>query len=368
MSSQLDILALEPFFGGVRRIVLDNLIRCSRHRWTLLKLPPRRIERRLTAAAHWFSEQLLRHWVGRVDVIFTSEALNLADFFRLSPQLVGKPSVVYFHANQLPPMTSPGDGPLDLVNLNTAMAATEIWFNSRAHLEDFYERAATLVERHPELSSRSPIPDLIGKTKLMSPPIDVSAVREFAKLHPVAREKRTIFVDTRDADLQLLNAALSTLQRRKTAFSLVTIGPVDSLDASFPRRTIAETDVESQVTAMLQSPVFLSTKLNNPFDPHAVRALAAGCWMLLPKSGAYPEIVPPQLHTQCLYTPTADHLSSKLMDVWSEEIPTNFPSLANTALKPFDSITACKAIDERLEQLAATRKPDHSPLRFADPD
>src|SRR6476620_11678442 len=88
MSSQLDILCLEPFYGGGRRDMLETVIRLSRHRWTLLKLPPRRIERRLSAAAHWFAEQLSRHWVGRVDVLFTSEALNLADLYRLMPSLL----------------------------------------------------------------------------------------------------------------------------------------------------------------------------------------------------------------------------------------------------------------------------------------
>src|SRR5215218_9498196 len=120
MSSQLDILALEPFFGGLRRSMLETLVRCSRHRWTVLKLPPRRMERRLTTASNWFAEQLSRHWVGRVDLLFTSEAMNLASLFRLMPNLVGKPSVVYFHENQLPHVGTNTDAPLDLVNLNTA--------------------------------------------------------------------------------------------------------------------------------------------------------------------------------------------------------------------------------------------------------
>src|SRR6266566_514450 len=68
MSTQLDILALEPFFGGARKAMLETIMRHSRHRWTLLKLPPRRIERRLAVAAHWFGEQLTRHWKGRLDV------------------------------------------------------------------------------------------------------------------------------------------------------------------------------------------------------------------------------------------------------------------------------------------------------------
>src|SRR3954469_25754649 len=102
MGKQLDILALEPFYGGARKQMLETMVRCSRHRWTVLKLPPRRIERRLTAAANWFAEQLGRHWVGRMDLLFTSEAMNLASLLRMMPQLAATPSVVYFHDNQLP--------------------------------------------------------------------------------------------------------------------------------------------------------------------------------------------------------------------------------------------------------------------------
>src|SRR5271155_4198329 len=102
MPAQLDILALEPYYGGIRRAMMEAIIRCSRHRWTLLKLPPRRIERRLAAASYWFAEQLSRHGVGKVDLLFTSEAINLADLYRLLPELIKRPSVVYFHSDQLP--------------------------------------------------------------------------------------------------------------------------------------------------------------------------------------------------------------------------------------------------------------------------
>ncbi len=214
MSRQLDILALEPFYGAGRRNMLETLIHYSRHRWTLLKLPPRRIERRLTAAAHWFAEQLTRHWVGRVDLLFTSEAMNLSDLYRLMPALLHKPSVVYFHANQLPHPSATSDKPLDMANLNTATAATEIWFNSAFHQRDFQSRATGVVARHPELSSRNPMPELTAKCHLMRPPVDFNPIQEVLAIAPVPRKKRGIFVDTRDANVELLNAALATVQRR----------------------------------------------------------------------------------------------------------------------------------------------------------
>jgi len=77
--------------------MLEAISRCSRHRWGLLKLPPRRFERRQLVAATWFAEHLSRNEIGKVDLIFASEALNLADFLRLRPELAKKPSVVYFH-------------------------------------------------------------------------------------------------------------------------------------------------------------------------------------------------------------------------------------------------------------------------------
>jgi hypothetical protein len=153
MPRQLDILALEPFFGGVRRAMLEALVRYSRHRWTVLKLPPRRIERRLTAAANWFSEQLSRHWVSRVDLLFTSEAMNLSSLLRLTPQLAAYPSVVYFHDNQFPDLSlrpAGQDDPLDQVNLNTAQSATEVWFNSAYHRQTFFVMARSVVARYPD--------------------------------------------------------------------------------------------------------------------------------------------------------------------------------------------------------------------------
>jgi hypothetical protein len=299
--AQLDILALEPFFGGGRRQMLETCIRCSRHRWTLLKLPPRRIERRLTAAAIWFAEQLSRHWSGRMDLLFTSEAMNLADLYRLMPQFSRKPSVVYFHSNQLPDVRTFEESPLDMVNLNTAQSATEIWFNSMFHLRQFLNRATALVRRHNELlGGRNPLPELTGKAQLMLPPVDFSVVHEMSMGDTIIRNKRKIFVETRDANMKLLNAALATLVRRKEKFELVTVGPVEELDAQFTRTTLPENDEKAHVHAMMSCGVFISTKVDAPADTHAVRALATGCWPIVPDAGVYPELIPQLLQSSCL--------------------------------------------------------------------
>jgi hypothetical protein len=355
MAKQLDILALEPFYGGIRRAMLETVIRCSRHRWTLLKLPPRRMERRLTAAALWFAEQLSRHWVGRVDVLFTSEAMNLSDLFRRMPMLGRKPSVVYFHANQLPHPSATADGPWDLVNLGTAASANELWFNSRFHLNDFLIRAKALIARHPELAGRNPVPDIANKSRLIPPPVETRWGEASSASAPIERCERTIFLNTRDADLPTLNQALGDLKRMQEEYSLVTVGPVDSLSPDLPRRTVGEMDDLAQLKALQEAGTYLSASPGIPCDHHLVRALAGGCFPVLPEDGVYPELIPPHLHRACLYDGTPESLLAHLLDAWQFRPPDGTEEALRHITRQFDPLSTCRLIDERLEELVSSK-------------
>lgn len=352
MSTQLDILALEPFFGGPRKAMLETIMRYSRHRWTLLRLPPRRIERRLMAAAHWFAEQLSRHWVGRVDVLFTSEAMNLADLLRLVPELGPKPSVVYFHDNQLPQVGQDADAAHHVVNLGTAGSASEIWFNSVYHLKMFLTRASAMVERHPELSGRNPLPAIAGKSHLMPPPVDFSQDEELGRREKIARNPRLLFVDTRDADIALLNQGLLGLSRRER-YGLVTVGPVEGLSDDLERTTISERDEAAQARALHQAGVLVSARPDAASDHYAVRALHAGCWPVFPASGVYPELLPELLHPFCLYDSRAvDRLVNQIQNTWCVQQPYRYEEAIAQTLAKYDALEACQAMDQRLEELA----------------
>jgi len=353
MSTQLDILALEPFFGGARKAMLETIMRHSRHRWTLLKLPPRRIERRLAVAAHWFAEQLSRHWKGRLDVLFTSEAMNLQDLFRFVPSLGRKPSVVYFHDNQLPDVGQSAELPHHLANLGTANVATEIWFNSLYHLRTFLRKASSLVELHPELSSRNPMQDLTKKAQLMPPPVDLTLSKDIIGYEIIPRDPRMLFVDTRDADVKTLNEALLKLHRRGEKYRLITVGPVEGLDDELPRNTISESDEVAQIRALHESAILISARPTAASDHHAVRGLHIGCWPVFPNSGVYPELLPSSLHGQCLYDGShPDRLVTQLQNVWWMDRPTDLQDQLKDILYQFDAIQACQTMDERLEQMA----------------
>ena len=362
MPRQLDILALEPFFGGIRRGMLEALVRYSRHRWTVLKLPPRRIERRLTAAANWFSEQLSRHWVSRVDLLFTSEAMNLSSLLRLTPPLADYPSVVYFHDNQFPDLSLRPigqDDPLDQVNLNTAQSATEIWFNSSYHRQTFFVMARSVVARYGELAARDPLPLIREKSRVVQPPVDLGLVQQVGQSTDLPpRHPRTVFVETRGAHMPLLNEAVGILRRQQgPAFNLVTVGPVDSLDPQVARTTVSEYDEAGQVRGMYASSVVVSARPGAPSDHKVIRAMAAGCRPILPDAGVYPELIPPALHESCLYAVDPLILADRIAVALAGHGPPWHPEAVRPAFKPFDAITQCRLIDERIDQIVAAHPP-----------
>src|SRR5690606_3605001 len=142
----------------------------------------------------------------------------------------------------------------------------------------FLTRASAMVARHPELSSRNPMPELTSKAELMPPPIDWHSTAAAAAGQDIRRTKRLVFVDTRDADVKLINAAFNILQRRAERWQFVTVGPVEELSPDLPRRTVSEKDEMAQALAMHECGVMISTKIGAPCDQYAIRGLAAGCF------------------------------------------------------------------------------------------
>jgi hypothetical protein len=190
----------------------------------------------------------------------------------------------------------------------------------------------------------------------MTPPVDLRHLHEIMQTSPhVKREKRTIFVETRDADRDLLNRALSTLMRRGEHFKLITIGNLDGIDDELPRETLSENDDTAQLQAMLRCGVFMSTKIAAPNDHHAVRALAAGCFPMMPNTGVYRELLPESLHPACLYNGEPDQLAGRMQDVWHLERPQGYHDQLSAILRKFDPVVACATIDQRLEDMITSR-------------
>lgn len=326
---------------------MESIARRSRHHWTVMKLPARRLERRLEASAQWFAEVLTRRPVGEFDVLFTSEAMNLPDLYSAHPELGGQPAVVYFHDNQLP---HPGRGvprPTDHVNLFTAMEARQVWFNSLSHLRLFTARAQALVRTLPDQFRPDTVEVLAGRTSVVHPPVELGAIGELEASGGFERDPQAVFVDLRRADTALLTKALEKLAERHHTLKLVTIGPRGKLPASIARQTIAEHDEDMATVAMAKCGVYLSAEVDCTFDPRTAMALAAGMRVLVPDCGAYPEILPPEYHPMSLYQPRPEFLASALQDM-------DLPAVKPTSGSLFGHLEAGRVVqqvDDRLEAM-----------------
>jgi hypothetical protein len=74
---------------------------------------------------------------------------------------------------------------------------------------------------------------------------------------------------------------------------------------------------------------------------------------VLPRTGIYPELLPKSMHGFCLYDVEADSMASRLQDALygTADIPGTGAEL-DRILHQFDLISVCKAMDERLSEIA----------------
>jgi hypothetical protein len=184
--------------------------------------------------------------------------------------------------------------------------------------------------------------------------MDLRFIQDVRNYQTPKRRPDSIFVETRDADMDPLNSALDLLARQHP-FCLITVGPVDRLKSDWERTTVREADEVAQAVGMLQSRVMLSVKPNATSDYLFVRAMLAGCRPVVPDRGAYTEMVPESLAEICLCKQQPDAiaraLAAALEDVHWEAHPPEW----RKAFAGFDAIPASRQVDTRLEQLRETR-------------
>jgi glycosyltransferase involved in cell wall biosynthesis len=365
--TNMNILGIEPHYGGSHQAFLDGWIARSRHQWTLLTLPAYHWKWRMRHAPVTLAEQLLaEHPDGRWDVLLASDMLDLPQFLGLAgPPVAGLPRVAYFHENQLTyPVREEKERDLHfaLTNLTTAHAADAVWFNSAFHRDEFLTAARALLDRLPPGLPVDIVDRIETKAAVESPGIEPPSPRPPRMPGPlrILWAARWEF-DKRPEDFF---AALDILRERNVDFRVSVIGEqfrqVPSEFAQAKQRLADRIDrwgfqptrAEYQ-TALAEADVVVSTAIHEFFGLSMVEAIAAGAYPLLPRRLAYPEILGPlgPAADQHFYNGTVEHLAQRL-----EQLATNPPHnhTARQAVERFFWDERAAAMDERLELLSAT--------------
>jgi len=326
----MNILALEPYYGGSHRAFLDGLLRASGHTWTLLTLPAHKWKWRMRHSAITFASQAAelteknRSW----DLLFCSDMLNLAEFAALAPaEVAGLPKVIYFHENQLTypvRVEDERDYQFAMTNLTGALAADAVWFNSQFHLDSFLDALARFLKSMPDHQPLEAIEKIRVKSSVYPPGIADFPARGAQKPGPL----RILWAARweHDKNPEDFFEALEILKAKNVPFRLSVIGQsfrdrpeiFEQAHRSFQHLIDYwgyQQSRDDYERALCEADVVVSTANHEFFGISVVEAVAAGAYPLVPNRLSYPEILGLgriEDAGQFFYDGTARNLADKL--------------------------------------------------------
>lgn len=310
---RLRILALEPYYGGSHRAVLDGLRGHISADWTVLSLPARKWKWRMRGAAITFAHELERVASDAADpsfdLIFASTFVNLAEFRGLAPRSIAQlPAIVYFHENQLVypnRSTAEWDFQFPLTNITSALSADACLFNSHWNLDRFCDEIPGFLRQFPDHHPQGVAHRVRSKSAVIAPPFDPTA---FDQLQPTRGARTRIVWPHRwehDKNPDEFFSAVGMLASEGLDFEVVVAGQsfaeththMMSAALSLGDRLVqaGEPGSREEYARLLSGcDVAVSTALNEFFGLAMIESCYAGATPLVPDRLAYRELYPSQ--------------------------------------------------------------------------
>lgn len=308
--SRLRILALEPYYGGSHRAVLDGLASRTDAEWTLLTLPARKWKWRMRGAAITMASEARSHaqTVGDPapwDLVFASTFVNLAEFRGLAGADIARiPTVVYFHENQLVYPNrhiAEWDLQFPLTNVTSALSAECCVFNTRWNLERFCAEIPGFIRGFPDHHPVGLAERIAEKSTVIAPPFDPAA---FDAAPPVRGSRCRIVWPHRwehDKDPETFFSAVMQLAGEGADFEVVVAGQSFRETEGLMRAAAAAlgdrlvhcdqpASREEYARLLATADVAVSTAMNEFFGLAMMESCYAGATPLVPDDLGYREL------------------------------------------------------------------------------
>lgn len=361
--AELNVIAVEPFYGGSHRRFLDAVSQRSRHRWKLVTGKGVHWKWRMRSAPLQLADataELLRDGF-RPDVVFCTDMLDLPQWRGLlrDPDLLTAPTAIYFHENQWTYPVAPlarVDHHYGYTNLLSALAADAVIFNSAFHRDEFMSASGQFVSRMPDATESHDI-DRIGRiAKVIAPgfvPPDRLASRstnESLTIGWVARWEH----DKRPDQFETL---LDRLTGRGLEFELILLGPrprngsepLDHIRQRYADRIrfdgFAETR-EDYWQRLSEMDVVVSTADHEFFGIAICEAIWAGAIPVLPNRLSYPELAAPE----CLYD-NLDEAVRRIESAQDTQSRSQRQTMCREKIEAFQIEHTVRQIDELISEL-----------------
>jgi glycosyltransferase involved in cell wall biosynthesis len=331
------VLALEGYYGASHRAFLDGLAAHSSCAWDLLTLPDKAWKRRMRSGVEELLAANSLSRFAQADLILVTDMLDASRLRReLKSEISLPPIIVYFHENQLTyPVRHSSDDywQYGLINIQSVLAAERVLFNSRFHRDDFLGGMPDFFAALPEealdslpgmLKGRAPAETISARiaaaSDILYPGIDIAEIDREESPPPRGNDSLVILWNHRwehDKRPEVFFAALRKLLESGVDFRVIICGesfnrkPQDFLKAE---KLLGQHllhfgyahNRREYLGLLHRCDIVVSSAAHEFFGIAVMEACAAGCRPLLPRRLSYPELIPDQLHHECLYDDDAD--------------------------------------------------------------
>lgn len=331
----MNVLALEPWYGGSHRHFLDGLARHSAHDVRLVTMADRYWKWRMQGGAVTLAAKAREAADdGFVpDVLFATGMVNVPAFLALTrDRFADTPVVLYFHENQLTyPLRDGQERDLTYAYINylSALAADRVVFNSAFHRDEFFEALPELLRRFPDYTHLRTAQRLRDKSSVLHLGLDLDALDRNAPLRKRDGGSPIVLWNQRwehDKNPEAFFRTMNRLDDIGAPFRLILAGErfevqPPAFETAFRRyadRIIhygyAE-DLPEYAKLLHRADLVVSTARHEFFGVAIMEAIHCGCHPLLPNRLTYPELIPAQLHRPLLHAPVLYENEDELFDV-----------------------------------------------------
>jgi glycosyltransferase involved in cell wall biosynthesis len=279
----------------------------------------------------------------------------------------GPPMAVYFHENQLGYPTPEGKGAdlhLGLINVASALAADRLVFNSRFHRDDFLRRLPAFLRQVPSPAPGGAAERIRRRSRVLHPGVELPAEpkRRSAGDPPVILWNHRWEFDKNPGHFFRV---CYQLQERDVPFRLILLGENsqfvpkpflnarERLGSRILHYGFARTR-RDYLRWLSRGDIVVSTATQENFGIAVVEAIAAGCYPLLPRRLAYPEVLPARLHAGHLYDGLPDLLGRlESLLTGPEQLPPG-RTARRRAMERYDWLRMAPRYDRFFSSLAMT--------------
>ena len=380
----MNVLALEPWYGGSHRNFLDGLVEHSRHNIECVTMPGRFWKWRMHGGAVTIARKAKQVIEGGFvpDLIFASDMVNLPAFLALTRRHIGTiPVVLYMHENQLTypiPQEEERDLSYAYINYQSCLAAERIVFNSAFHYEEFIRAMPGLLRAFPDFTHLHTVKEIREKSSVLHLGMRLQMHDRYAPAQdnqdfsPSSDEPPIVLWNQRweyDKDPATFFRLMNRLDDSGCSFRLILAGKhfeeqPNEFERAFERYAerivhygYAE-DFEEYSKLLHRADIVVSTAIHEFFGIAVMEAIYCGCHPVLPNRLSYPELIPESYHRPLLHSLVLYDSNEELFSVLSGLLKGSERPLPRVILRSMlsrlDWSKHVKKYDELFESVVST--------------